>query len=268
MIVFPNAKINVGLRITSKRPDGFHELESVFYPVNWKDVLEVNESEKLSFVSTGIEIPGKGSNNLCVKAFELIKEAYDIPNVKIHLHKNIPIGAGMGGGSSDGAFMIKALNKLFKLKLSLDKQIELASKLGSDCPFFILNKPCYVEGVGNIMKPFDISLKGFKVILVYPKLHIDTSWAYAQIIPEKSESNWQKELFKPVKDWKAIKNDFEITIFDREPVIENIKKKLYAQGAYYASMSGSGSTVFAIFDREKVVDLSPYNKFQTCIHEE
>ena len=268
MIVFPNAKINIGLRITSKRPDGFHELESVFYPVSWKDVLEVQESEKLSFSSSGIKIPGEASTNLCVKAYHLLKKAYDIPYVKIHLHKNIPIGAGLGGGSSDGAFMIKALNELFQLQLSIDMQMGLASRLGSDCPFFILNRPCFVEGTGNIMKPFDISLKDFKVILVYPKLHIDTAWAYAQIKPEKAVANWQNELFSNVNEWKGIKNDFEYKIFEREPVVANIKQKLYDQGADYASMSGSGSTVFAVFDREKDIDLSIFSEFQTCIHEE
>ena len=268
MIVFPNAKINIGLRVTGKRSDGFHELESVFYPINWKDVLEIQEADKFGFVLSGIDIPGDSSDNLCIKAYDIIKEGYDIPLVQIHLHKNIPIGAGMGGGSADGAFMISALDELFCLNISIDKQMEMAGRMGSDCPFFLLNTPCFAKGAGDVLSPFDLSLKGLKVVLISPEIHIDTAWAYAQISPRKAEKDWQKALFGPVKEWKEINNDFEHTVFEKEPVIEKIKQELYQQGALYSSMSGSGSSVFAIFDKDQKIDFVPFSKFHIYIHEE
>ena len=268
MIVFPNAKINIGLSVTNKRPDGFHELESVFYPIKWKDVLEILEANNLSFRSTGIDVPGDSSDNLCLKAYELIKKQFNIPSVNIHLHKNIPIGAGMGGGSSDGAFMLRALNDLFCLNISLDEQMEIAGNMGSDCPFFILNSPCLAKGTGDILNPFGLSLDGMKVILINPGIHINTAWAYSQISPCNVQNDWHKVLTGPVKEWKGIKNDFESIVFEKEASIEQIKQGLYEQGALYSSMSGSGSTVFAIFDKDQKFDSSPFNNFQIYIHEE
>jgi 4-diphosphocytidyl-2-C-methyl-D-erythritol kinase len=267
MIVFPNAKINIGLSVTNKRSDGFHELESVFYPIKWSDVLEVQEASNLSFRSTGIGIPGKNSDNLCLKAYEIIKNIYDIPLVNIHLHKNIPIGAGMGGGSSDGAFMLRALNDLFCLNISIDEQMEIAGNLGSDCPFFILNRPCLVKGTGDILKPLELNLGGYKVLLINPSIHINTAWAYGHILPCKVENNWFEVLTSPIKEWKGIKNDFESIVFEKEPSIAKIKHDLYDQGALYSSMSGSGSTVFAIFEKDQKIDISPFSDFQIFIHE-
>ena len=192
MIVFPNAKINIGLNVIERRPDGFHNIESCFYPVPWFDALEVIESEKFSFTASGIDIPGDG--NICLEAYKLLKKDFQLPAISIHLHKNIPIGAGLGGGSADGAFMLKLLTDKFSLALSTTQLQDYASQLGSDCTFFIENRPMFVEGTGEILSPINIDLKGLYIAIIYPQLHIETNSAYKQLVPSGSTVNLKKVL--------------------------------------------------------------------------
>lgn len=265
MVVFPNAKINIGLNIVEKRPDGYHTIESCFYPIPFTDALEVIESKQLTFTSSGIDIPGNQGDNLCLKAYHLLKDQFDIPSVAIHLHKSIPIGAGLGGGSSDGAFMIKLLNDKFELGISLKDQESIASGLGSDCPFFIRNKPVFVEGTGNVFSKVSISLHGKHLALIMPHIHVSTANAYAGITPKKSNFNLRhvlenEDLFI---SQKMVKNDFEDSVFRWHPELNDIKQKLIASGAQYASMTGSGSAVFGIFETKPNIEFDyPYHEFK------
>jgi len=254
MIVFPNAKINIGLNIVEKREDGFHNVESIMYPIkSLHDVLEVIECKaggNVEFVSTGIKIPGALKSNLCIKAYELLKKDYNLPFVKIHLHKVIPIGAGLGGGSADAAFMLIALNKLFKLGLSDENLEEYAKILGSDCAFFIKNNPVYASGKGDCFNAVDMDLSDYTIKVEYPELHIGTREAYAGIIPMKTKKNLKDLIKLPIENWKGlIKNDFEISIFPNHYQIEELKESFYKEGAIYAAMTGSGSSVFGIFKK-------------------
>ena len=248
MIVYPNAKINIGLNVLEKQADGFHKLSSVFYPVNELcDMLEILPSMHFSFSSSGIAIPG--NSNICVKAFELLKADFEIENVTMHLHKQIPIGAGLGGGSADGAFALKALNELFKLELSIIELECYALQLGADCPFFIENSSKYITGIGEKMMNIDLDLSAFKLKLIFPELHISTSEAYLGIVPKMPEFNLLDLINQPIENWKKIvKNDFEITAFVKYPQLNKIKEKLYADGAIYASMTGSGSVIYGVFN--------------------
>jgi 4-diphosphocytidyl-2-C-methyl-D-erythritol kinase len=255
MIVFPNAKINIGLNITEKRPDGFHNIESCFYPVGWSDALEILPSEKFSFKSSGLPIPGDNDQNLCAKAYQLIAADYSIEGVDMHLLKSVPIGAGLGGGSADAAFAIKALDQLFDLEIPIEKQMDYARKLGSDCAFFIPNEPAYCFHKGDEFEQVDLKLTGRWIVLVNPGIHISTAEAYAGIVPQRSEHILRMVLQQPLSTWRdLIKNDFEATLFPKYPLLPLIKAQLYEKGALYASMSGSGSTVYGIFDEE--IDLS------------
>lgn len=255
MLAFPNAKINIGLNITEKRADGFHNIESCFYPVGWSDALEILPAEKTSFQSSGIPIPGDPADNLCLRAYQLIAEDFTLPPVNIYLLKSVPIGAGLGGGSADAAFAIKILNDLFHLQIPTEKQLAYARKLGSDCAFFIENKPAYCYNKGDEFEPIDLKLSGKWIVLVNPGIHISTQEAYAGIKPKPSETDIRQNLRQPLSHWKSfVKNDFEATLFPKYPLLPEIKKKLYAFGAEYASMSGSGSTVYGIFNEE--IDLS------------
>ncbi|MTI31814.1 4-(cytidine 5'-diphospho)-2-C-methyl-D-erythritol kinase [Xanthovirga aplysinae] len=261
MITFPNAKINIGLNVIEKRPDGFHNIHSCFYPVPWTDVLEIIESQELKFTASGGGIPGREEDNLCLKAYQLLKEKFDLPPVHIHLQKNIPIGAGLGGGSADASFTLKGLNDLFNLKLTSDELEKYAEKLGSDCPFFIKNKPVFVQGKGEQFDNINIDLSGKNLILVNPNIHISTKEAYAGVNP--SPAKWEvKSVIKNTKlpNWKGkLKNDFEDSIFPIHPEIAVIKEQLYQLGAVYASMTGSGATVYGIFEEEVNIDLFPQN---------
>lgn len=258
MVVFPNAKINLGLNIVEKRLDGYHNIESCFYPIPLTDAMEVIESDMLSFTSSGIPIPGEPENNLCLRAYELLKEQYNLPPVAIHLHKHIPIGAGLGGGSADGAFMLKLLNEKFELDLDNPTLEKLARLLGSDCPFFIENKPVYVEGSGNVFSPIEISLKGKYLVLVMPEVHVSTAEAYSGITPQKPEADLKSNLEqKEVGQWQnEIKNDFETSVFGKYPELESIKNELINAGALYASMTGSGAAIFGIYKNEPVLKLT------------
>jgi 4-diphosphocytidyl-2-C-methyl-D-erythritol kinase len=252
MLVFPNAKINLGLNIVEKRADGFHNIESCFYPVGWTDALEVTLAERFTFQSDGIAIPGDGSDNLCSKAYQMVAADYNVPPVKIHLLKAIPIGAGLGGGSSDAAFTIKALDQQFNLQISFEKQLSYARRLGSDCAFFILNKPVYCFHKGDEFEDLPLNLAGKWIVMVNPGVHISTVEAYSGVQVKRSDKDLRTVLKEPVNSWRyQIKNDFEATLFVKYPLLESIKNDLYSLGAAYASMSGSGSTLYGIFDEEE-----------------
>lgn len=252
MIVFPNAKINIGLNIIEQRPDGYHNIESCFYPVPWFDALEIIEDEKFSFTSSGIDIPG--DDNICIKVYELLKSDFDLPPLNVHLHKNIPIGAGLGGGSADGAFMLSLLNDKFSLALSTKQLQDYASQLGSDCPFFIDNKPCFVEGTGDIFSPINIDLQGLFIVIIYPQIHIDTISVYKNITPSGLPVDLKNILVtNPIKDWpEQVTNDFENSADNK---MLQLKDVLYAQGALYASMTGSGSAVYGLFSEAPKIQL-------------
>lgn len=266
MIVFPNCKINLGLRILRKRNDGFHDIETIFYPLPFYDVLEIirADDKQTSLSHSGLKIDMDAENNLCAKAYRSLKNDYpDIPPVHIHLHKTIPAGAGLGGGSADGAFTLQLLNKKFQLNLSAEQLISYALQLGSDCPFFILNKPCLATGRGEILEPLSVDLSAFYFIIVNPGIHINTGQAFAGITPSVPQKAVDKIILQPIETWKdELINDFEKNVFEIHPEIKNIKESLYQQGAVYASMSGTGSTVFGIFKKDNSPSLSfPSNYF-------
>ncbi|TWI80496.1 4-diphosphocytidyl-2-C-methyl-D-erythritol kinase [Lacibacter cauensis] len=306
MLSFPNCKINLGLQILNKREDGYHNLATVFYPLPLKDALELvrrddrrwttDDSKTLSdlpseaiakagvegpagviersrendviFSSTGLEIAGDQANNLCVKAYHLLKKDFpSLPPVLMHLHKAIPMGAGLGGGSADGAFALKLLNEKFQLNLTNEQLIAYALQLGSDCPFFIHNKPCYATGRGELLEPIQLDLSAYKFAVVNPGIHVNTGWAFANLSGRSADSNKQSDSSKrpdseqrpnlkqiiqqPISTWKQqLTNDFEAPVCKAHPEIATIKQQLYDAGAVYASMSGSGSTVFGIFEKE------------------
>lgn len=256
MITYPNAKINLGLNIVEKRPDGYHNLETIFYPINLQDALEVTELKgegEYTLKTSGVQIEGNPENNLVVKAYRLLKEDYpEMPGINIHMYKHIPTGAGLGGGSADAAFMIKLLNEKFKLNISIEKMEEYAARLGADCAFFIQNKPVFACGIGNIFTPINLSLKGYHIVLVKPDIFVSTKDAFANIKPKQPTHSLKEIARMPIETWRAtMKNDFEESVFQKFPEIAAIKDKLYDLGAIYASMSGSGSSVFGIF-REQV----------------
>ena len=256
MIVFPNCKINLGLHILAKREDGFHNIETVFYPVALKDALEIipshNSNTAVEFSSTGLIVDGNTNDNICFKAYHLLKKDFPaLPEIKMHLHKAIPMGAGLGGGSADGAFALQLLNKKFNLNLSTSALLNYAAQLGSDCAFFIINKPCYATGRGEILEEINIDLLRYKIVLVNPGIHVNTGWAFSQLTPALPQKTIQKIISQPINSWKQeLQNDFEKPVFEKYPAIKSIKETLYAQGAVYAAMSGSGSTVYGIFENE------------------
>ena len=254
MISFPNCKINLGLRILRKRPDGFHDLETVFYSFPLNDALEVITAEENIFSHSGIEIPGATEDNLCRMAYQLLKADHpQLPPAHIHLHKHIPIGAGLGGGSADGAFTLKLLNTKYNLGLSQAQLEAYAAQLGSDCPFFIRNVPCFASGRGELLDPMPLSLKGYSLRLVHPGIHVNTGWAFSQLTPGLPEVRLKDIDWVDVKSWRdRLTNDFEAPVFAAYPAIREIKTWMYANGAVYAGMSGSGSAVVGIFEGAEV----------------
>ncbi len=249
MIVYPNAKINLGLNVLRKREDGYHDISSVFYPVKeCVDILEIIKSERFEFTRSGIEI--SDGENLCEKAWKLLDTDFGIGNVKIHLHKQIPIGAGLGGGSADASFTLKYLTELFDLNLNNKELEKYALRLGADCPFFIDNTPKLVEGIGEKMTSIDLDLSNYEIRLVNPDIHISTKEAYSGIVPKTPVLSVEKIIELPIIEWKGkLKNDFEESIFEKHQQLEGIKDELYKQGSIYSSMSGSGSIVFGIFEK-------------------
>lgn len=257
MLCFPNAKINLGLNIVEKRPDGFHNIETVFYPIPLCDALEIAESDsnqQYEFSASGIPIEIDPSENIVIKAFDLMASKFDIPPTAIHLHKNIPFGAGLGGGSADAAYMIKMLNDFYSLGLSSQELEEYAIKIGSDCPVFIKNKAVFAEGKGEIFSSIQIDLKDYYLVLIKPDIHISTPEAYAGVSPKKPQKSVKELINLPIEDWKeTIFNDFEDSIFPNHPELQTLKEELYESGAIYAAMSGSGSSMFGIYKHEPIV---------------
>ena len=252
MITFPNAKINIGLNITARRPDGYHNIETLFYPIALCDVLEIilSHSADTSLSITGIEVDGDKEQNLVIKAYRLLQSQYELPAVDIHLHKVIPFGAGLGGGSSDAAYTLRMLRDLFTLPLSDDDLAANASRLGADCPFFIYNKPLIATGIGDQFASVDFTLRGKHIVLVKPSISIPTAQAYAHVTPHMPEIELRERVTADITQWRNnVVNDFEKSVFPAHPRIAAIKQQLYDLGAEYASMSGSGSSVFGIFDR-------------------
>ena len=252
MIQFPNCKINLGLSILAKRADGYHELETVFYPIAVSDALEILPAANLTMTQSGIAVPGDPAQNLCLKAYHLLKKDFpQLPTVQMHLHKNIPMGAGLGGGSSDGTAALIMLNQQFDLGLNEQQLIDYASQLGSDCPFFVYNKACHASGRGEILTPINLDLSNYQFLLVHPGVHIATAWAFQQLNPNTKSESIRSIIEKPITDWKnTLINDFETPVFKAEPTLSVIKDQLYQLGAIYASMSGSGSSLFGIFPKD------------------
>ncbi len=253
MISFPNCKLNLGLWVTQRRPDGYHNIQTVMFPVPWCDALEIAPAKdnKITLTVTGNSVDGPVEKNLCYRAWMLLAETYHIPPVQIHLHKVIPSGAGLGGGSSDASFTLKMLNSMFKLNLDNEILRKLAVQLGMDCPFFVENVPALSTGRGEFLQPVPLSLDGMHLAIVKPEVHVSTAAAFTGIRPVYRENSIAEFAMLPVKDWKnSLRNDFETTVFDLYPEIEEIKNRLYRKGAIYSAMSGSGSAVFALFSRD------------------
>ena len=251
MVIFPNCKINIGLHITSRRSDGYHNLETIFLPVPVCDALEVVTAQEtgLQFSSTGLPVSGAPGDNICYKAWQLLQQRFpQMPGIRMHLHKVIPMGAGLGGGSADGAFALLLLNKKYHLQLSQQQLLELSAQLGSDCPFFILNQPCYATGRGEQLQPVSLQLQGYSLLLVNPGIHINTAWAFRQITPSPAPVQLTDVLNQPIHTWPGtISNDFEQPVLQHHPQLAALKQQLYDAGAVYASMSGSGSTFYGVF---------------------
>jgi len=251
MVSFPPCKINLGLYVLGKRSDGYHNLETCFFPVPWTDILEVIPAKNFAFSSSGNNIPGSPEQNLCVRAYHLLAKDFSIDAVQIHLHKIIPMGAGLGGGSSDAAYVIRMLNGIFNLSLSQEKMMQLAASIGSDTAFFIQDAPMIGTGRGEMLSPAKVDLAEKFLVLVNPDIHVSTSEAYAHVVPAIPEHSLSEVLGLPIAAWRnRLKNDFENSVFKKYPRIAELKDKLYSLGATYASMSGSGATVFGIFEKE------------------
>lgn len=273
MIVFPNVKINIGLNIVGKRPDGYHNLETVFYPVPMTEALEVvvpdyslgasADASGYSFSQYGEHVAGDPASNLVIKALCLLKKDFDIPTVSVSLLKKLPMGAGLGGGSSDGAFMLLLLNQMFNLNLSQEQLVAYAAKLGADCAFFTVNKPVYATGIGEIMEPVEVALDGFTIVIVKPNVFVSTKEAFSGIPVKPTATPVRDLVSRPVEEWRdCIFNDFEQTIFPLHPEIASVKAELYKAGAAYAAMTGSGASVFGLFRGEPPLGLD--KKFDGC----
>ncbi len=251
MICFPNGKINLGLNILSKRPDGYHNIESIIYPIPLFDVMEIQPADSFQIQMHGIDLGITSEQNLVTKTWNLLSGAYDVPPVVVQLLKNIPAGSGLGGGSADAAFFLTQMNQYFSLGLDRDKLLNLALQIGSDCPFFIDNVPALVSGRGETVEPVELSLKGYYLVLVFPDIRISTQKAYSMAsvsIPEKSLRKIGEQLLEIWKD--EMVNDFERNLFNVHPELKKIKTLLYEDGANYASLTGSGSALFGIFEKE------------------
>lgn len=260
MVCFPNCKINIGLFVTNKRADGYHDLETVFYPVGktgdataLNDVLEVVPAtgEGTQLYMSGLGVAGNRDSNLVWKAYAMLKDKYPhiVTDLDIHLHKAIPMGAGLGGGSADGAFMLRLLNDYFALGMANTELAELSLQLGSDCPFFIYNTPQFAKGRGELMKPVEVDLSGYRIEVSCPGIHVSTKDAFSEIVPRPAPYDLHGISSLPVNEWKHhVSNDFEQTVFKKHPELAALKQSMYNRGALYASMSGTGSAVYGIFD--------------------
>ncbi|MCF8231176.1 MAG: 4-(cytidine 5'-diphospho)-2-C-methyl-D-erythritol kinase [Bacteroidales bacterium] len=265
MIVFPGSKINLGLRITKKRQDGYHNLQTVFYPLSFSDVLEAIPDKGTSLTTSGLQIPGSGESNLAMQAIDLMGQRYHIPGFRVHLHKVIPPGSGLGGGSADAAAMIKMINQLAKLNLSENAMIAIASDLGADCAFFIKNTPVYATARGDRFETIDFFLKGYTIVVILPGVSISTAQAYRQITPAFPQQPVKEAVQMPLGKWKEhLINDFE-KIKDLPAEIFEIKTRLYKEGAVYAAMSGSGSAVFGVFDTNVEIGKEKFSPYQVHV---
>ncbi len=260
MVTFPNAKINLGLDVVAKRPDGYHNLETIFYPIPLQDILEITVTEEegapdYTFKMHNAVFEGDNNDNLVVKAYKILAADHKLPKVEMSLYKNIPTGAGLGGGSADAAFALKMLNEIACLNLS-DEQLEAyAARIGADCAFFIKNTPAYATGIGNILSPTVCSISGYHLVLVKPDIHISTKEAYSLVTPAAAETPLTEIAALAVEEWKGkMKNDFEKSVFANHPQMEKIKEELYNMGAVYASMSGSGSAFFGLFTEQQDIE--------------
>ncbi|WP_167613034.1 4-(cytidine 5'-diphospho)-2-C-methyl-D-erythritol kinase [Maribellus sediminis] len=248
MISFPNAKINIGLNVVEKRLDGYHNLETIFYPVKLADALEFVEANNTALTISGIQVDGDPENNLIIKAYRLLRRDFQLPELHFHLHKVVPFGAGLGGGSSDAAFALKMLNKHFNLNLDDQTLEQYATGLGADCPFFIRNKPTFAYGIGDQFESIELDLSEYSIVIIKPDCSVSTVEAYRTITPQKPDFDLRRIASLPVEEWRrVIKNDFETSVFPQYPQIRELKHQLYDLGAVYAAMSGSGSAVFGIF---------------------
>lgn len=261
MLTFANAKINLGLNLIEKRPDGYHNLETIFYPIRITDAVELVDANKTSCISKGIDVPGNGNDNICLKAFKQLQADFKLPHQQIVLLKNIPIGAGLGGGSADAAFLIKLANDKFNLALSISQMQDYARRLGADCAFFIENKPVFAFAKGDEFEKLNVSLSNYYIVLVKPPIHVSTALAYSNVKVQQPLSSLKNLIHLPLKEWKdTMFNDFEPSVFETYPQISDIKTKLYAAGAIFALMSGSGSSVFGVFEKPvHLLDLEKEN---------
>ncbi|HET6256517.1 MAG TPA: 4-(cytidine 5'-diphospho)-2-C-methyl-D-erythritol kinase [Puia sp.] len=250
MVSFPNCKINLGLKILRRREDGFHDLETIFYPLPLADILEAVRAPELQFTVTGRPIPGDPGANLTIRAWQLLRQDFpDLPFIHIHLHKRIPIGGGLGGGSADGAFMLELLNRKFRLGLDAALLARYAAQLGSDCPFFLLNQPCLGQGRGERLEPLPLDLSAYSFLLVHPGIHVSTADAFSRCRPNDSGPSLRSVITRPIELWRdTLINDFEAAIFTGYPILREIRQSLYDQGALYAAMTGSGSCLYGIFE--------------------
>ena len=244
----PNAKINLGLRVVSRRPDGYHNLETAFYPIPLHDRLTVEASDTFRFTASGLDVGGDSADNLVCKAYRLLASVYALPSCHLRLRKSIPFGAGLGGGSSDAAFCLKLLNEWAGLGLSLRQMESYASRLGADCAFFVSDKPVMARGVGDEFSALPLSLKGWRLLLVKPEVSVSTADAYRGVTPRRPDDRLEDWLARPVEEWReGVRNDFEESVFAQYPPLADVKRRLYAAGAAYAAMSGSGSCLFGLF---------------------
>lgn len=270
MVAFPPAKINLGLYITGKRPDGYHDLYTLFLPIDLRDAIECivappDTKEDVQLSTSGLSVAGSVQDNLCVRAWQLLKrQDPSFPRVQMHLHKVIPMGAGLGGGSSDGSTMLLLLQHLSPKELPTSLLRETALQLGSDCPFFLDPVPSLASGRGEILEPIKVPLQGYKVWLVHPGLHISTAAAFARVQPQPCAVALPTLIQQPISEWKnQISNQFESSVFSLHPELSSLKEKIYAAGALYASMSGSGSSLYGIFPPDATC---PDIQFPGCTH--
>lgn len=269
MISYPKSKINLGLHVTEKRSDGYHNIETVFHCVDWTDIIEVvpgpKHSRGVEIHISGLSVSGKHSDNLIVKAYNQLAQDYSIDAVKVYLHKQVPMGAGLGGGSADAAAMLKSLNEIFQLKISVAELEQRAAKLGADCAFFIEGKPVYATGTGTQFSSCTVNLGGWYIYIIHPGIHVGTAEAYSGVVPKKSEVSIPEILSLPVEEWKHhLRNDFENSVFAKHEEIAAVKANLYNHGAVYAAMSGSGSAVFGLF-RDKPVQMNLPSHYRSKI---
>jgi 4-diphosphocytidyl-2-C-methyl-D-erythritol kinase len=251
MLCFPHAKINLGLYVTGKRSDGFHTIQTLFYPVPFCDILEIVPANQPAIYLSGKILEGSADDNSCWRAYRLLQNDYDLPPAAIYLHKLIPTGAGLGGGSSDATHTLLILNRLFELSLSDEQLLNYATQLGSDCAFFTQNQPMFAEGRGELLCPAKLSLKGYYLLLVLPEVHVSTAEAYAGISPKVPQHTLEQTIHLPIEEWQhQLSNDFEEPVFRKYPLLSEIKTALYNKGAVYAAMSGSGSSIFGLFNNE------------------